>query len=193
VNYKITPTELLEYYFCPRFIYYMNVLKIPQYEDRRFKVQKGRNIHEKRMKENPDYLWKKLQVQKRLGATQLSSERLGLNGIPDDIVILEDNSYAPVDFKWAVYPDYVYPGHRIQIAAYAMLVEEIFQQPVYNGYIFYIRDGSKAVEVPITLTLKGKVLQAIKDILEIMNNEIIPDLHRRRTRCLDCTYRNICV
>lgn len=193
MNYKITPTELLEYYFCPRFIFFMNVLKIPQYEDRRFKVQKGREIHKQRMKANPDYLWKKLKVQNRLGPTQLSSEALGLSGIPDDIAILENGSYAPIDFKWAVYPNYVYPGHRIQIAAYALLIEDIYQKPVDVGYIFYIRDGSKVVEVPITLTLREKVHKAIQEILAIINGEKIPDPRSRSIKCLDCTYRNICV
>ena len=31
----VTPSEILEYIWCPRFIYFMNVLMVPQFEDRR--------------------------------------------------------------------------------------------------------------------------------------------------------------
>ena len=34
----VTTSILLEYLFCPRFIYFMNCLCIPQNEDKRFKV-----------------------------------------------------------------------------------------------------------------------------------------------------------
>ena len=46
----ITPSIVLEYLFCKRFIYFMNCLNIPQHEGNRFLVQKGRNIHEERLK-----------------------------------------------------------------------------------------------------------------------------------------------
>lgn len=190
---NITPTEILEYYFCPRFIYFMNVLHIPQYEDRRFKVQKGRDIHEKRQRENPDYLWKKINVVKRLGIQQLTSKALHLNGIPDDIVILDDGSYAPVDYKYAIYPDYVYKGHRMQIGAYALLIENIYQVTVSQGFIFYIRDGSKVARIPFSDKLRQDTLQAIGDILKITEQEKIPDSASRSVKCMDCTYKNICV
>ena len=50
----------MEYLFCPRFTYFQNYLDIPQYEEKRFKVQKGRTIHEDKQRINPDYLRKKM-------------------------------------------------------------------------------------------------------------------------------------
>ncbi|MBE9547207.1 MAG: hypothetical protein IMF10_06910, partial [Proteobacteria bacterium] len=35
-------------------------MDIPQYEEKRFKVQKGRTIHEDKQRINPDYLRKKM-------------------------------------------------------------------------------------------------------------------------------------
>ena len=61
----ITISDILEHIFCPRFTYYMHVLEIQQHEDRRFKVMKGREVHEKRAKENTGYLRKKLGVCRR--------------------------------------------------------------------------------------------------------------------------------
>lgn len=44
----ITPSEVIEYLYCPRFIYFMNCLGIAQHEDQRFMVLKGREVHEQR-------------------------------------------------------------------------------------------------------------------------------------------------
>ncbi len=56
----ITATHLLEYLYCPRFIYFENVLDLPEHQEQKFKVQKGREIHKKIKKMNPDYLKKNL-------------------------------------------------------------------------------------------------------------------------------------
>jgi CRISPR-associated exonuclease Cas4 len=58
--FSITASDILEYLFCPRFIYFENYLDIPQHEEKRFKVQKGRDVHDDKQRINPAYLRKKL-------------------------------------------------------------------------------------------------------------------------------------
>jgi len=41
----ITASDIIEYLYCPRFIYYQNVLDIEQHEHQRYLVNKGRDIH----------------------------------------------------------------------------------------------------------------------------------------------------
>ena len=50
---------MIEFLYCKRFIYYMKCLGIKQYEDKRYKVEKGRELHRKKENENKDYLRKK--------------------------------------------------------------------------------------------------------------------------------------
>jgi CRISPR-associated exonuclease Cas4 len=57
-NVYVTASVLLEYLFCPRFIYFMNCLCIDQNEDKRFNVLKGREVHEGKVRANIDYLRK---------------------------------------------------------------------------------------------------------------------------------------
>ena len=38
-NYYITPSDIIEFLYCKRFIYYMKCLGIEQYEEKRYKVQ----------------------------------------------------------------------------------------------------------------------------------------------------------
>jgi CRISPR-associated exonuclease Cas4 len=190
---KITPTELLEYYFCPRFIYFMNVLKIPQYEDRRYKVQKGKEVHRQRQEHNKEYLWKKIGATVRESNVYLISEKYHLRGVVDEVVTLADDSLAPIDYKYALYPQFVYRSHKTQLLSYCLLVEDVFQRPVHCGFIFYIRDGSRQVKIEYTAKAKRKLIEDIADLLMIIQHEKIPERTKNKQECLDCTYKNICV
>jgi CRISPR-associated exonuclease Cas4 len=190
---KITPTELLEYYFCPRFIYYMNVLKIPQYEDRRYKVQKGREVHEERQSHNRDYLWKKVGAVARESNVFLISEKYHLRGVVDEVVTLADGSLAPIDYKYAIYPQFVYRSHKTQILSYCLMIEDIYRQSVKCGFIFYIRDGNRQVRVDYNEKARSKVISDIESVLQIIQGERIPEYNINKNTCIDCTYKNICV
>ena len=71
----ITPSEIIEHLYCPRFTYFMLGLNIEQQEQKRFKVQKGRHIHEEKTRINKDYL------RKRIGATAKDTEVYLSSGI----------------------------------------------------------------------------------------------------------------
>eukprot|EP00831_Metopus_contortus_P039372 TRINITY_DN30868_c0_g1_i1.p2 TRINITY_DN30868_c0_g1~~TRINITY_DN30868_c0_g1_i1.p2 ORF type:complete len:123 (-),score=18.96 TRINITY_DN30868_c0_g1_i1:80-448(-) len=85
-NAMITVSDVLEYMFCPRFIFFMYCLNISQYEERRFKVQTGRDVHEKKRIANPDYFRKKLGVCARQQEVYLSSETHHIKVIVDDVL-----------------------------------------------------------------------------------------------------------
>ncbi|MGH7829356.1 MAG: CRISPR-associated protein Cas4, partial [Candidatus Binatia bacterium] len=88
----ITPSEVIEYLYCPRFVYFMHCLNIPQHEDRRFKVLKGREVHQRRETENKDYLRKKIGVTKKEIGVYLASPSLKVRGIVDEVLTLEDGT-----------------------------------------------------------------------------------------------------
>jgi len=76
----VTASVLLEYLFCPRFIYFMNCLCIDQNEDKRFKVLKGREVHEGKERVNIDYLRKRIGcVGKEIGV-YMTSEKYHIKG-----------------------------------------------------------------------------------------------------------------
>ena len=84
----ITPSEVMEYLFCPRFVYFMNVLKVEQHEHRRTLVNKGRDIHKLKMVQNKDYLRKKAGAVDKLTDVYLSSDKLKLVGKVDEVFSL---------------------------------------------------------------------------------------------------------
>ena len=107
-------THVLEHLFCPRFTFFEYVLGIPERQERRPLVMKGREIHEERKKINPHYLRKKLGVTERRFDVPLASRKLGVRGSVDEVLALADGSMAPFDYKFAEKPDKVYYNQRMQ-------------------------------------------------------------------------------
>lgn len=69
-------SDVLEYLFCSRFIYYMYCLDIPQHEEKRFKVIKGREVHETRKLTNRDYVRKKLNCIRKESDVFIASKKV---------------------------------------------------------------------------------------------------------------------
>ena len=189
----ITPSEVLEHVYCPRFTWFMNVQNIPQHEETRFKVLKGRQVHQRRATENRDYLRRKIGAVNREIEVYLASPALRLRGIVDEVLWLKDGTMAPLDYKYTEARDTVFKTHETQIVMYAMLIREVYQQPVTRGFVAYIRDGSQLLEVPVTEESMVKVRLLIGQIFDIITTGRLPKRTSCRIRCEDCCYKNICV
>lgn len=188
----ITPSEVIEYIYCPRFIYFMNCLNIPQHEENRYKVIKGRNIHELRETRNVQYLRNTIGVLNKEISVYLASRKLSIRGKVDEVLHLSDDTLAPLDYKYAEYREVTFRTHRIQSAIYAMLIEENYQKDVLKGYICYLRGGNKLKEIIYDEKDYFCAKNIISDIFEIVYKGYFPKKTKYRNKCYDCCYRNIC-
>lgn len=136
----ITPSEVIEHLYCPRFTYFMNCLNIPQHEELRFKVLKGREIHKAREGDNRAYLRKRLGCIDKDISVYIASRSLGVRGVVDEVLHLSDNTLAPLDYKYAEYREGVFDTHRMQSVLYALMIMENYARPVKKGFICYARD-----------------------------------------------------
>lgn len=189
----ITPSEVLEYMFCPRFVYYMNVLKVDQHEHERNLVNKGRMMHELKLVQNKDYLRKKVGAIDKQCDVYLSSQKLKLVGRVDEVLFLSDNTAAPLDYKYAFWEERVYKTLKVQQTLYALLIEEHFEIPVNKAFLVYIRSKNHIHELPITQDAKNKARKVLDDIFDIINLSVYPKASSTKRKCEDCTYRNICI
>lgn len=189
----LTPSDVLEHIFCPRFTWFMHVQNIPQHEDRRFKVLKGREVHQRRETENKAYLRKKLGVVKKETAVYIASARLRLRGMVDELLWLTDGTIAPLDYKYTPPREQVFSTHRNQIVLYAMLAADVYPEPVHKGFVAYIRGSTSLIEVPITEDLVKDATAQIGEIFAIIKSGRLPRRAPQSVRCQDCCYRNICV
>jgi len=189
----LTPSEVLEHIYCPRFTWFMQVQQIPQHEETRFKVLKGREVHRRRATENRDYLRRKIGAVRREIEVYLAAPELRLRGIVDEVLWLKDGGMAPLDYKYTEARDQVFRTHETQITLYAMLIEAVYGQPVQRGYVAYVRDGSHLLEVAITEEAKAEMRCLVSKIFAIIRTGKLPARASSRLRCEDCCYKNICV
>lgn len=189
--FSITPSHIIEYLFCPRFTYFEYVLRIPQYEDRHYKVGRGREVHEQKAKQNTAYLRKRLGVQEKYSNQYLTNDLL--RGEVDEVFLLSDGTMAPLDYKFAKYEGKIYETYATQLYSYAWLIQENFGKKVNKGYLVYTRSKNKLVEVAIGEKEIAKIQLAADSIQTIITRNKYPKATKYKKRCQSCTYRNICI
>ena len=170
----------------------MNCLCISQHEEQRYKVMKGRELHQIRASINQDYLRKKLGVKEKLIDVELSSEKLKLKGKIDEVLFLEDGTAAPFDYKYAEFKDTVFKTLRIQSVLYAHLIKENFNIEVNRGYICYIRSKNHIEEIKYNEEDYKKSLEIVEEIFDIISKGYYPKKTSFPNKCIDCCYKNIC-
>ena len=190
---SITITHVLEHLFCPRFTYFEYVLAIPERQEKRWKVQKGREVHLERQQINKSYLRKKLGVTKRELDVPLASESLQIRGVADEVLTLEDGSMAPFDYKFAKAPKRTYRTHKYQAVMYGMLIEEVYGKPVHRAFVCYTRSNYKLVEIQLTKRLKSQARDLIQEVIGVITEGYLPLATPFPNRCVDCCYQKICI
>ncbi len=188
----VTPSEVIEYLYCPRFIFYMNVLKIEQHEHKRFLVNKGRDIHQLKMVRNKNYLRKKTGCIDKEIDVYLTSEKLKLVGRMDEVLFFDDNKAAPLDYKFAFWDEKIYNTLKIQQTLYSLLIEEHYDCKVEKAFLVYIRSKNHLVEFKIDNSLKNKAMKIVDELFMILNKNYFPKGTTTKKKCADCTYKNLC-
>ncbi|MFB3897694.1 MAG: CRISPR-associated protein Cas4 [bacterium] len=189
----IIPSDVVEYSYCPRFIYFERVLMIPQHEENRYKVIVGRELHKERTEQNQEYLRKKLGVIDKQTNVWMASEQLHLKGEVDEVLFLDDGTAAPLDYKYAEWSGKIYQSNRIQSILYALLIQENFHKPVTRGFLIYVRSKNHLEILQFTEAAFEFAKETICDIITIIQRAKFPKRTKWTTRCADCCYKNICI
>ncbi len=135
-------------------------------------------------------LWEKLTPKIR-SEVRIESEGLGLKGIVDMLEVF-DSYFIPLELKTGKAPkEGVWPGHRIQIAAYMLLLSEKFNLEVKRGYIDYmdIKDKREIVMNPM---LREEVIETVKFINNLLKSQEVPDFCDNENKCNSCGLREKC-
>ncbi len=135
-------------------------------------------------------LWEKL-TPKILSELRVSSEQLQLKGIIDRIEVYK-NTYTPIELKTGKMPKQgTWPGHRIQIAAYALLIEEKFNTKVKEGFINYL-DAKETRQITINPFMKEEIINLVKEVQELLKNHSPPNYCENKNKCTNCGLKETC-
>ena len=187
----IMPIDILNYLYCPRYIYFQYVLNLPQFEEKYYLVEKGREIHDLKKVRNKEYLRKKVGAVKKYISLYMSNGKL--RGRPDEVLELADGTMAALDYKFSEYKEKIFEPVRQQMIAYSILIEDTFKKASNKAFLVFVRSKNKLIELEITDKDKSLIRKTIDEVLRIINNEIFPDVRKSDRKCVKCTYKNICV
>lgn len=182
-----TVTDLKQFMYCGRILYYHTCL--PDIRPVTYKMQAGVRRHETEHKRSLRRTMRLPEIDsaQREFDIALQSSEIGLSGQIDEVIFMQD-MIIPVDYKLAKKASLHF---KVQLTAYAMMLEETFGLPAPTG-ILYLIQKRDAVEVTISRTLRRKVLDALSEMRQIAETEAIPVPTKNRRACLDCEFRRFC-
>ncbi|WP_300857708.1 CRISPR-associated protein Cas4 [uncultured Clostridium sp.] len=188
----VTPSDIIEFLYCPRFTYYMRCLDIRQYEEKRFKVQIGREKHIKKSNSSVSYVRKRIGGVSKEQEKYLISKVYKLKGIVDELYLFNDGSYAPLDYKFAEYKDKDFETYKIQMALYSLMIEDIYSVKVKKFFLVYLRSKNLIKEQEFDDKLRKKCKKYIEDYSKVISG-YYPKATSSKMRCVDCCYRKLCI
>jgi len=191
----ISVTDIKQYVYCPRIIYFERVLhaKPVLYSQQEDSKEKHEEYVRKELRwKNGIYYSPDFVSASKMSFVQLCSDKLGLQGTIDLIIKTIDGEYLPVDYKnMQSNHGRIWIHHKYQLTAYALLIEDRFNTSVRRGLINYIPEDL-VVELEITRSIKNYTKRILRNIKEIIMREVLP-LKRSVRRCVrGCGYEQIC-
>lgn len=184
----VTVTDIKQWGYCKRVVYYQRCL--PDIRPITYSMRHGKQQHD----EQPRHAMRRvLPAQdvasgKREFAVRYVSNALGISGVIDELIRADNGDIIPVDYKNT---STVANNHKLQLAAYSLLVEACEQVAVSVGYIYLI-PKRKMVRVAITDTLKATVKQIVSSIFTMIDQEWVPPPPENRSLCVGCEFRRFC-
>lgn len=135
-------------------------------------------------------LWKRL-TPKIESEFKIKSENLQLKGIIDQIKIYGDD-YVPVELKTGKMPHQgVWPGHLIQLGAYALLLEDKFKKQIKEGIVRYLAASEDRI-IQIDEQLRKDVIEVRDRVINVFSAKELPGLCDNKKKCDACGMRDVC-
>ena len=193
-DWLLEVTDLKQYTFCPRIVFYRYCL--PRIRPITYSMEEGIRSHEEEetREERRSLRNYGLTTGERAFHLSLQSTKLGLTGRVD-LAIATPSQEAPgaeaIVVEYKLSEQKAGSHFLLQLAAYALLVEEAWGLPVNRGFIYSI-PLRKAEPVAITQNLRRKVIQTVTQIRRIVECEVMPSPPNSLRRCVTCEFRRFC-
>ncbi len=188
MNIQLTASDVRQWTYCQRVPYFTYVT--PVFKKPTFKMEYGQRQHKTVQALEKRRVLKRygLERAERLFNLRLSSPELGLTGIID-MVLRDGDRYYPVEFKHSRRDGFA--NHKMQLAAYAALLEDVMGAIVPFGFVHNTSSG-RTYKVEFTAALRAELEAALEAMRRMIRSERLPDPTPQRAKCQDCEFRNWC-
>jgi CRISPR-associated exonuclease Cas4 len=187
-------TDLKQWAYCPRVVYYRyclpDVRPVTTLMEAGIAGHRDEGAREERRSLRPYGLTEG----ERAFDLALRSEQLGLRGRLDLAVAVPGRALPGAEAVVVEYKDSERPAgahFKLQLAAYALLLEEAWGLPVRRGF-FYMIPTRQVEPVAITAALRRKVAQTVGDLRAAVVGERMPEAPESRRPCVSCEFRRFC-
>lgn len=186
----MTATDLMNYLYDPRIIYFIHVLKVPQATTT--KELEGRKKYEDfEVKSKRNKIIKELPFLPKTYDMYLDSTKHRISTKVDCIAIDKNRNEAyPIQVKYSLKPRTLYRTQKFQLIMEALLIEEELGYQVSYGFIKFLRSDD-FVKIKITKSLKDELLEIFCEIESIINTEKLPKSTSHKRKNIDNVYKNI--
>jgi len=179
--------------YCERLFYLEEVEGLYVADDR---VYAGRELHESlgdgggKDRRDPDERGRPMSL-------ELACPRLGLVGRVDALK-RRDGRFIPYEHKRGKArrdkhgEAIAWETDALQVAAYAMMIEEAHAQEIPEGRVRYHRDGV-TVRVPIDATMRGRVVEAVRRAWALRQQLERPPVTSNENLCRRCSLAPVCL
>lgn len=193
---ELTVSEVRQWAFCPRVIWHRRMM--PQRVRETAKMQAGQEaqaVLERFEKRRTGRRYGLARATRRFGVA-VSSERLGVRGVCDLVLDVRDaqGRVIPVPVEVKRTEGGASHHHRIQLAGYAVLLEETAGLPtgeVGRGFVVLL-PSEDVVGVGLGVGLRGEFEEVLGAIREMLEREKFPGPTRHRGFCPQCEYVHHC-
>ncbi len=184
----VRASDIKQYCFCRRTIYFKYVLPIPSLVS--YKMTRGKKTQQTlQQKESRRTLTRYgLNEGTREWNVWLSSDALNLTGIMDLLIVGEDGTRYPVEVKETTRA--FTPGHKYQLVCYALLLEDQYHCHVRSGFLY--SPPRHLLHQKITPNMRQYTLQLCDRVREVMSDERMPPGVRNPGKCRNCEYLRYC-
>lgn len=183
-----TVTDVKHYAYCPAIIYIKHVLGYR--EPATDYMEMGREQH---LEKAITPLIAKYKPVRVLRNPMLECPRIGLTGRPDIVLVKRHNLAVVAEIKWAEPArGGVKRDHKLQVGAYALLVECVWGYRTVAGAVLYLRPEPRILEVRVTGGLLREVRRVLEDMRRIVSVRGVEEPRVPRGRCSGCNYKAVC-
>lgn len=190
MNLILTVTDLKQYCYCPRIVYYMRCL--PKVRPVTAKMEEGARAHEEEQEreERRQLRAYGFSQGERQFAVSLFSATLGMTALIDLVILRPDGKAqaVPVDYKLS---RMVGSHVKMQLACYGLMLEEEVGLPVPYGFIYLIQER-RAEKVQLTPSLRIQACTTLTAIRTLIESEMMPPPTARVASCVNCEFRRFC-
>lgn len=185
-------TDLKQWTYCPRVVYYHYCL--PAIRPITYSMHAGIQAHTDAvaLEERRTLHAYGITAGERFFDIALRSERYGLIGRVDMAIRTttpQGEEAVVVDYKLSERDAGAH--FKLQLAAYALMIEEAWSIPVRRLFLYHIPQR-RAEAIPLTTTLRRTVERTVAMAQAAILRQAMPDPPSSLARCVSCEFRRFC-